>query len=243
MPSSPPTARWSRRCAHIWASRTRRSIRSRTRWISLQVDALAGPADGARLKTGDDNAAQRRTARREQGLSHPCRRSRRAERALGPSRARTMALGHRRRRTFSRAAREGSQRRRAHAERHPCGTAGGSRAARVVRGGGPLRPPDAVRRQLARHPRGHGAPSRLRRNQRRRPARQSEERHQRLGRRAGDASALAAAISGALEDPSGSQKWGTRAGRSSKREFSWTSAVDKTLSLYADLLARGAAAR
>ena len=60
---------------------------------------------------------------------------------------------------------------------------------------------------------------------------------------AGDASALAAAISGALEDPQRLAQMGNAGRGVVEAEFSWTSAVDKTLSLYAELLARGAAAR
>ena len=58
---------------------------------------------------------------------------------------------------------------------------------------------------------------------------------------AGNASALAAAISGALGDRQRLTQMG-EAGRSIvEREFSWTSAIDRTLSLYSDLLAAEAA--
>ena len=59
----------------------------------------------------------------------------------------------------------------------------------------------------------------------------------------GDASALAAAISGALEDGQRLTRMGEAGRQIVEKEFSWTSAVDKTLSLYSDLLAREAAAR
>jgi glycosyltransferase involved in cell wall biosynthesis len=59
----------------------------------------------------------------------------------------------------------------------------------------------------------------------------------------GDASALAAAISGALEDPQRLVQMGEAGRQIVERQFSWTSAVDKTLSLYSDLLARTAADR
>jgi glycosyltransferase involved in cell wall biosynthesis len=59
----------------------------------------------------------------------------------------------------------------------------------------------------------------------------------------GDASALAAAISGALEDPDRLAKMGEAGRQIVEREFSWTTAVDKTMSLYRDLLARGSVAR
>ncbi|MEO6212242.1 MAG: glycosyltransferase family 4 protein [Vicinamibacterales bacterium] len=55
----------------------------------------------------------------------------------------------------------------------------------------------------------------------------------------GDASALAAAISGALSDPGRLAAMG-QAGRAIvERDFSWTVAADQTLRLYADLLSRG----
>ena len=60
---------------------------------------------------------------------------------------------------------------------------------------------------------------------------------------AGEASALASAISGALEDPRRLAEMGNAGREIVEAEFSWTSAVDKTLSLYAALLARGATAR
>lgn len=53
----------------------------------------------------------------------------------------------------------------------------------------------------------------------------------------GDPSALAAAISGALEDRERLVRMGEAGRQIVEREFSWTSAVDKTLSLYSDLLA------
>ena len=59
----------------------------------------------------------------------------------------------------------------------------------------------------------------------------------------GDASALAAAISGALEDPDRLARMGKAGRQIVERDFSWTTAVDKTLSLYRDLLARGSVAR
>jgi glycosyltransferase involved in cell wall biosynthesis len=55
----------------------------------------------------------------------------------------------------------------------------------------------------------------------------------------GDASALAAAISGALTDRPRLTAMG-QAGRATvEREFSWTAAVEQTLRLYADLLSQG----
>jgi glycosyltransferase involved in cell wall biosynthesis len=60
---------------------------------------------------------------------------------------------------------------------------------------------------------------------------------------AGDASALAAAISGGLENRQQLVRMGAAGRGIVESEFSWTSAVDKTLSLYSELLARGAAAR
>lgn len=55
----------------------------------------------------------------------------------------------------------------------------------------------------------------------------------------GDASALAAAISGALGDPMRLIEMG-HAGRAIvEREFSWSALVEQTLDLYAELLARG----
>ena len=60
---------------------------------------------------------------------------------------------------------------------------------------------------------------------------------------AGDASALAAAISGALENPQRLAEMGNAGREIVEAEFSWTAAADKTLSLYAELLTRGAAAR
>ena len=58
---------------------------------------------------------------------------------------------------------------------------------------------------------------------------------------AGDPSALAAAISGALEDRQRLARMGDAGRQIVEREFSWTSAADLTLSLYSDLLARGSA--
>ena len=94
-----------------------------------------------------------------------------------------------------------------------------SDAARVVRGGRTLRPSDAVRGQLAGHARSHGASPRGRRDQRRRPARQG-----RTGRSGwlvppGDASALAAAISGALAPGVDLPRWALAAGPSSSAIF------------------------
>ena len=60
---------------------------------------------------------------------------------------------------------------------------------------------------------------------------------------AGDGSALAATISGALEDNHRLREMGEAGRRIVEREFSWTSAVDRTLSMYSELLARGAAVR
>jgi glycosyltransferase involved in cell wall biosynthesis len=54
----------------------------------------------------------------------------------------------------------------------------------------------------------------------------------------GNPSALAAAISGALEDPERLRRMGAAGRQIVEREFSWTSAVEKTLSLYRELLAR-----
>lgn len=52
----------------------------------------------------------------------------------------------------------------------------------------------------------------------------------------GDRSALAAAVSGALEDRQRLVRMGEVGRQIVEREFSWTSAVEKTLSLYGDLL-------
>ena len=60
---------------------------------------------------------------------------------------------------------------------------------------------------------------------------------------AGDPSALAAAISGALEDRQRLARMGEAGRQIVEREFSWTSAADLTLSLYSDLLVRGSADR
>ena len=60
---------------------------------------------------------------------------------------------------------------------------------------------------------------------------------------AGDGSALAATISGALEDNQRLREMGEAGRRIVEREFSWTSAVDRTLSMYSELLTRGAAVR
>jgi glycosyltransferase involved in cell wall biosynthesis len=54
----------------------------------------------------------------------------------------------------------------------------------------------------------------------------------------GDASALAAALSGAISDPDRLSRFG-RAGRAIvEQEFSWTSAGDRTVALYRELLDR-----
>ena len=71
-------------------------------------------------------------------------------------------------------------------------------AARVVRGGDAVRAPDAVRRQLARHARSHGAPARRRRHDRRRAARQGRAGPQRLAGAAWRRLRARGAISGAL---------------------------------------------
>ena len=59
----------------------------------------------------------------------------------------------------------------------------------------------------------------------------------------GDPSALAAAISGALEDRQRLAAMGAAGRAIVEREFSWTSAIEKTLSMYEDLIARTHAAR
>jgi glycosyltransferase involved in cell wall biosynthesis len=54
----------------------------------------------------------------------------------------------------------------------------------------------------------------------------------------GDASALAAAISGAVSDPARLERFGREGRAIVEREFSWRTAGDRTLSLYRELLDR-----
>jgi glycosyltransferase involved in cell wall biosynthesis len=52
----------------------------------------------------------------------------------------------------------------------------------------------------------------------------------------GDASALAAAISGAISDPERLARYGLAGRRIVEREFSWSAAGDATVALYRELL-------
>ena len=111
------------------------------------------------------------------------------------------------------------------------------RAARVVRGRDPVRAPDALRRQLARHARSDGAPPRGRRVDAPAgcPTRSSPGVNGWLVP-PGDPSALAAAISGAIADPERLIQMGEAGRRLIVREFSWDAAVAATLRLYEEVL-------
>ena len=140
------------------------------RWLDGLADygGRRAPAPRSRHRRATCRAPQRRPARGEQGLPRALPRARRAAgsspRAIAAGRWRWVLVGDGPYRPRSRRA----VARRRHRSEHVCSPAAldDADAARVVRGGDALRPPDALRRQLARHARGDGAPPRRRRHAR-----------------------------------------------------------------------------
>ena len=178
--SSRPTAPSSRSCGSTSTCRPNASASSRTRSTCAGSIASPTPGDGARVRLaagiGRDDVVLLSVGRLEEnkGFHHlaaalgalaahggrlPEGRWRWVVIGEGPFR-RTAGRGHPRGES-----RHGGDARRARR---------GQGAARVVRGRNALRPPHALRGQLARHARGHGAPPRRRRGQRRRLAGQGE---------------------------------------------------------------------
>ena len=241
--SSRPIARSSRSCASISACPRSASASSRTRSTCAGSTASRRPADGARVRLaagiGRDEVVLLSVGRLEEnkGFHHLAA-------ALGALAAHGGRLPEGRwrwvvigegpfRGRLEQAIRAANLGARGNARR-PRRRRG---AARVVRGGDALRAPDALRGQLARDARSHGAPPRRRRDQRRRPAGQGEPGVNGWLVEPGDPSALAAAISGALDEPERLAAFGQAGRRIVEGEFSWDAAGRATLSLYKELLA------
>ena len=112
-----------------------------------------------------------------------------------------------------------------------------TRSPRVVRGGRSVRAPVALRRQFAGHARGDGPQTPGDRHDRRGAARQSATGRQRMAGAPGDASALAAAISGALgQTDRFAGAWAKPAAKSSRASFRGRPPGADLLRLYDELL-------
>ena len=155
-----------------------------------------------------------------------------------PHRRRPLALGHRRRRPVP-AALESRDSRRRHLRR-TCMLAGRLADRELhawYEAARSLRPSDAVRRQLARHARSHGAPARRRRDNRRRAARQGAGRASTAGScRRATRRRWPRRSAARLANRRGSRRWATPAAQSSSASSRGTAAGAATLRLYDELL-------
>ena len=194
-------------------------------------------APGGRYQGRRCRPAERGPSRTEQGVSRSRRRSCGAQPTFRTDRRRQVALGDPRRWTVSRIGSSPRVRDAGLAAQvHMPGRIPDSDAPCVVRGGRPLRPSHAVRRQFAGDAGSHGAPPRGRRDDRGGPARQGAPGVSGWLVPPGDPSALAAAISGALGEPARLPAMGLAGRAMVEREFSWEAAGAATLRLYSDLL-------